>query len=257
MSRDNLALLKAEKNNPPIFLAPGIGDTSTNLLELANRLQVAHPVYGIEPRGINGVDEPLDRIEAMAEFYAGSFRRLQPHGPYYLIGYSLGGLVMLEVARLLTKAGETIALLVMVDSYPDRHKLSIPQHAWVALRLARKRAASLLRTRGQPQPPGEKRSVRLPLDEGMNRFNAYVKDRQHQAWRSYQPSFYDGKIRFVRAATPTFFPNNPSAVWRRFAKEFKVETVPGTHLEMLTSQLDTLAALLTQYVREALAEDQT
>jgi thioesterase domain-containing protein len=250
-----LVLLQDGPETPPIFMAPGIGDSAMNLLCLAHHMQVRHPIYGLEPRGMDGVEEPLDSVEAMAEFHGEAIRHLQPHGPYLLVGYSFGGLVTLEIARRLSASGEKVALLAMLDSHVDRHQLPLGQHAGLILRLARKRVGSLLRSSGHPQPRiGENPTSQLPLDESISGASLRVKECQYEAWRNYHPSFYNGKIRFVRAAIPTFFPNNPAAVWGHLANEFQVETIPGAHLEMLTTQLETLASVVTRYVREALAE---
>ena len=46
------------------------------------------------------MEEPLDRVEQMAEFYLDALHELQPRGPYILIGYSFGGLVALELSLI-------------------------------------------------------------------------------------------------------------------------------------------------------------
>jgi thioesterase domain-containing protein len=248
-----VVLLKAGTRMPPIFIAPGIGDTAEHLSQFANLLQVAHPVYGLQPRGRNGVDEPLRRIEEIAEFHCHSIQHLQPHGPYILIGHSLGGLVMLEVARRLGKANETVSLLAMLDSYPSRNNLSLPQHAALTLRLVMRRAVSLLRRSQPSQPHPRGAPSERPQEESMVRGGKAIKDSAYDAWRNYRPSFYSGKIRFVKAAIPTFFPSDPAAVWAHLTNEFQIETIPGAHLDMVTTQLETLSSVVARYVGEALA----
>ena len=44
----------------------------------------------MQAKGTDGVDEPFDRIEDLAQFYLDAIKKLQPHGPYFLVGYSLG-----------------------------------------------------------------------------------------------------------------------------------------------------------------------
>jgi thioesterase domain-containing protein len=60
----------------------------------------------------------------MARYSLGAVKQLQPHGPYLLIGFSLGGLVALEMAQQLVAQGEKIGLLAMLDSYPHVSRLS-------------------------------------------------------------------------------------------------------------------------------------
>jgi thioesterase domain-containing protein len=54
----------------------------------------------------------------MAADYAQLIRSVSPQGPYYLIGWSLGGLVAHAVATDLQRQGNEIGLLAAVDSYP-------------------------------------------------------------------------------------------------------------------------------------------
>jgi hypothetical protein len=52
-----------------------------------------HSDYGIQAKGVDGLEEPFDRGEDLAAFYLRSLRDIQPHGPYLLVGYCFEGLV--------------------------------------------------------------------------------------------------------------------------------------------------------------------
>lgn len=79
-----------------------------------------------------------------------------------------------------------------------------------------------------------------------------IRDNADIALKRYRPRFYEGRIAFVRAETPTTFPDNPVPVWTRLAAEFNLETVPGDHLEMLAVHFEQLASVLNRHLIEAL-----
>jgi thioesterase domain-containing protein len=81
---------------------------------LAAALPSDQPVYAIDPRWTAGLSET--RVEEMAARYLLDLRTLQPKGPYHLGGYCFGGYVAYEMARQLHIAGETTALLLLIDS---------------------------------------------------------------------------------------------------------------------------------------------
>jgi len=56
-------------------------------------------------------------VEEMATHYLEEIQQFQPHGPYYLGGFCLGGQVAYEMAQRLRKQGESVALLAMIDTY--------------------------------------------------------------------------------------------------------------------------------------------
>jgi hypothetical protein len=82
-----------------------------------------------------------------------------------------------------------------------------------------------------------------------------VRDAAYLALTRYQPKFYRGKIRFVRAEVTTEFPDDPVAVWGKLAEEFEVETVPGDHLGIMTTHFDSLASVISRFVKEALGSE--
>ena len=78
-----------------------------------------------------------------------------------------------------------------------------------------------------------------------------VRGAAYLALKRYRPQFYPGKIKFVRAEISTLFPDDPVAVWSHVAGQFEIETIPGDHWSMLTTQFDKLGSTLTDYLCEA------
>ena len=240
-------LLKTGPNKTPVFLAHGLGGSVIDFFQPVRRIESDHPIYGMQSNGIDGLDEPPERIEDMAEFYLHAIREVQPRGPYVLIGYSLGGLVALEMAQRLSANGDKIALLAMIDAYPHMRYLSLGQQIRLAARLAGRGLHILGNFSGSApyQPP-----VGVSLTPAMRR----VRDSAYVALTRYRPRFYRGKIKFVRAAVTSGFPADAAAVWAPLAQEIEVETVPGDHLGMIATHYDSLASVLSRYLREAFVE---
>src|SRR5580700_6067711 len=139
-----LVLLKDGPTEPPLFITHGLGESVIDFFQVVIHIQTAHPIQGMQAKGIDGTEEPFDRIEDMAQFYLNAIRQVQPHGPYLLAGYSLGGLVTLEMAQRLITDGEKVALLAMLDSYPDIRYLSLAERARLLTRLTTRRATNAM-----------------------------------------------------------------------------------------------------------------
>lgn len=243
-------LLNTGREDPPIFLAHGIGGSVLEFFQLVKHLKLPNAIYGIQAKGTDGVEAPLDCIEDMAEFHLAAIKETQPNGPYFIIGYSLGGLVMLEVAQRLSKKGEKIGLLAMLDAYPHRNFLSLKQRVRLASRLAGRRVASFLRM--LPRSGNADLAKRAKAVAAPTLGTLRVRDGGVKALRRYRPRFYNGEISFVRAASVSEFPDDAAATWNDLAREFKVETVTGDHQEILKTHFENLAAVLTRIVTEAL-----
>jgi acetoacetyl-CoA synthetase len=260
--------LKKGNRQPPILMAHGLGGRA-RFTELAQHIRTDHPIYGIQAKGIDGREEPFDRIEEMAHFYLEALKEFQPRGPYILIGYSFGGLVALEMAQRLSEEGSEIGLLVLIDAYPHPGFMSRSQRLRLGLQRSRRRIAQL---RQKPFNDaisyfldGVKRRLRIaeahhevPLEGSrlsLAQTTVQVKAKAYVALARYRPSPYSGRIKFVKSEGDTFFPGNPVPVWADLAPHFEVETVPGNHLDMVTTQFEGLAALLTRYLRETLPDE--
>jgi len=240
-----LVLLKPGTQEPPVFLAHGLGGSAMDFFQPVKHIQSEQPIYGLQARGIDGMEEPFERIEDMAEFHLDAIKKVQPHGPYFLIGYSLGGLVTLEVAQQLSARREKVALLAMLDAYPHIRHLALGQRVRLSARRASRGLRNLRASMAYQPPEG------VSLSPPMQR----VRDSAYQALTRYRPRSYPGKIKFVRAEISSAFPDDAVAVWAKLADEFEVETVPGDHLGIITTHFQSLAAVLSRYLKEAFCQE--
>jgi amino acid adenylation domain-containing protein len=101
----------------PLFCIHAAGGNILLYRELANRLNSNRPVYGVQSSALEHGLPKAKTVEEMAMEYAAEIRKLQPHGPYHLAGYCLGGTLAYEVARQLRLAGEEIGVLALFDTH--------------------------------------------------------------------------------------------------------------------------------------------
>ncbi|WP_445251739.1 MULTISPECIES: non-ribosomal peptide synthetase [unclassified Microcoleus] len=111
-----LVAIKSRGKNPPFFCVHPIFGVVFPYCELAFGLGENQPFYGLQPKGIDGESSPLTSIEDMAADYIAALRTVQPKGPYFLGGWSFGGLVAFEMAQQLLAAGDEVALLAVLDT---------------------------------------------------------------------------------------------------------------------------------------------
>ena len=112
-----LALNSRVAEVPPLFcLHAGFG-TVFDYEPLARQLDGRRSVYGVQCRMLLDPAWQDDSLQAMAQAYAERIRQQQAHGPYHLLGWSLGGALALLVAQVLEAQGQEVAFAGLVDSY--------------------------------------------------------------------------------------------------------------------------------------------
>jgi acetoacetyl-CoA synthetase len=251
-----LLLMKPGTAWPPVFFAHGLGGSAIDFYQPVKHLRASNPVYGIQSRGLDGLEEPLERIEDMAQFSLEAIREVQPQGPYLLVGFSLGGLLALEMAQRLRESGQEISLLALLDAYPHRSFLSLEQRTRLTTRQAGRRLSSAVR-KFQFSGYAEDSELLKPLDGNpLSPVMKRVRESARTALIRYQPRFYKGRMKFVRAAIATEFPDDPAAVWSPMAEKVEVDTVPGDHLGIITTHFEPLADVLSRYIQEAVHKSQ-
>ncbi|MYU23218.1 alpha/beta fold hydrolase [Streptomyces sp. SID8352] len=115
-SPDSLVTLRETGGPNPLYCVHPVSGSPYCYSGLAHGLGTDTPVHGFEAPGFDGVSEPAASIRELAERHTATLRDARPHGPYLLLGWSLGGVVAYEMARLLSAAGEEVPLLVIIDA---------------------------------------------------------------------------------------------------------------------------------------------
>ncbi len=114
-SWSSLVEIQPNGSQPPLFCIHPLGGEILCYRNLALHLG-SQSVYGLQPQGLDGKQPPLTRVEDMASHYIQEIQTIQPNGPYFLAGYSFGGIVAFEMAQQLHKQGEKVDFLVMLDT---------------------------------------------------------------------------------------------------------------------------------------------
>ncbi|MFE9613501.1 non-ribosomal peptide synthase/polyketide synthase [Streptomyces sp. NPDC006012] len=110
--------LRTGTTGTPLFCVHPLVGLSWAYAGLARYLDDRHPLYGLQAAGLDGPAHQPEAITEMAADYLVHLRKVQPAGPYRLIGWSFGGLVAQEMAVQLQDAGEQVELLMLLDTYP-------------------------------------------------------------------------------------------------------------------------------------------
>jgi amino acid adenylation domain-containing protein len=133
----SLVPIQTAGSQPPFFCVHALGGNVLEYYDLARHLGADQPFYGFQSQGLDGQQTPHTRIEDMAAHYVKEMRELQPEGPYFIGGRSMGGTIAFEMASQLQAMGEEVGLLALLDTYPSGYANLLLQGATVRTRLAR------------------------------------------------------------------------------------------------------------------------
>lgn len=225
--------LKEGDGRPPVFFVPGLGGSPVSLLAVSRLVTYPGPVIGIRARGLVRGETPHSSIEAMAGDALAAIRQRQAAGPYYLCGYSSGGLVVFDIARRLRESGDQVAFVGLVDT-----RMSIvrwPARAWLS---------AICSLPGKLRPSLDRIRVWRGA-VGMLR----VAIRTLVASARYRPASYAGTLTLFTPAGHD--PHMPSleSLWRPHAESVIVIETGGTHATMLSgAHAETTASALSRCV---------
>ena len=116
---DSLVPIKPSGSKTPLYIVHGAGLNVLIFNALAKNMDPEQPVYGLQARGLNGIDEPLGTVEEIAAHYVAAIMAKDAVGPYALAGYSFGGIIAYEMARQLKALGGEIKAVIVFDTYAN------------------------------------------------------------------------------------------------------------------------------------------
>ncbi|KPX95447.1 Non-ribosomal peptide synthase:amino acid adenylation [Pseudomonas amygdali pv. mori] len=103
-------------DNAPLFCLPPGGGGTYSYYPLAGQLSDSRPVYGLVNKAYVVPGWFDTSWQEMVDYYVKQIRMTQSHGPYNLLGWSMGGALAIEVAHVLEREGDTVSFLGLVDT---------------------------------------------------------------------------------------------------------------------------------------------
>jgi amino acid adenylation domain-containing protein len=243
----------------PFFCIHPAGGDVLCFFPLARLIGSDQAFYGFQARGLEDAAEPFGTIEEMAAHYVTEIQSVQPSGPYRVGGWSFGGLAAFELAQQLRTAGETVELLVVMDTAPGVETDGGPatesgskdNTGWlltIAEYIKGLRGKDLGVTAADLRPLDEEAQLRFFVErlqragvvhsgdslEQLRRLLRVYKTNV-QAYRAYVPRPYAGPITLIRAEQAAFPPElGPDLGWDQLTPHpIDHQQVPGDHITLL------------------------
>ncbi|MFI2763483.1 amino acid adenylation domain-containing protein [Streptomyces echinatus] len=238
---DDVVALRSRGEETPLFCVHPAGGEVTGFRHLAACTELHRPLFALQSPpaapGEQGRQEAAPHtVEALAARYLAAVRTVSPTGPYLLLGWSMGGLVAFEMARLLEQRGERPGMLFLVESYPEDR---LPQTD---------------DTDDQEEP-----GLYIPHDGASAAERLRVELRRHtnrahlRAARAYRPAPYAGPVTLVQAdkQNPDLL-DAATRTWSRVCAPGQLtrHVLEGDHLTLFEPPYVTeLARLITRTAR--------
>lgn len=269
----SLVPLKTSGSRDPFFLVHAIGGNVLNYGGLADSMPADQPLYALQAQGLDGKSRAASSVEEMAAHYVRAIGTIQPEGPYYLGGFSAGGLVAFEMARQLQRAGHSVALLSIFDSSiePTFRALvrnrSFPAAIHRLLRISRFNLHYMTRI-GVLKFLGKKcrnfamnaRILMFDVRAESNGREALtglpalpVEEAFLRARSNYSPEFYSGSaILFTTKDSDLYSPDRTLGWSKVIEGSLEVKRLPGNHDNLLDHpQLEVLVHELVNAIHQA------
>jgi amino acid adenylation domain-containing protein len=263
---DNVIQLRPGTSGTPLFCVHPVGGNVLAYRQFVEHLAEGYPVYAIRAEGLSGGEVPQHDLRTMAKRYVEAIRRIHPNGPYRLCGWSMGGIIALEMATQLA-SHERVELVTMIDSYAQETTGRVLEEAellnWMARDIAGMAGspvdlrASDLGTGGAARRRLIERAVAhgaMPKDvptEQLQRLCS-VLESNLQAMFAHQPRPYAGAALLIHTCDgPDDDPRHALAGWRDLLPNLTAHFVSGNHYTLLEPPaVQRLAHLLDAHLEQ-------
>jgi amino acid adenylation domain-containing protein len=121
---EHIVLLKqGSSRNKPVFMVHPIGGTTFCYKSLVDEMGDYRTIYGIQDPAVDNKDAHYPNLKALACDYVVRIQAIQPYGPYYLCGASLGATVAVEMAAQLEAKGEVVKFIGLMDGFASYQRV--------------------------------------------------------------------------------------------------------------------------------------
>lgn len=258
---------------PPLFLVHAIGGNVVGYQDLVPYWPADQPLYALQARGLDAQTRPAATVEEMAADYLEAIRLAQPHGPYYLGGYSAGGVVAFAMACKLQEAGFDVGKLILIDSSiegPVRNRLRSRPVGGECLRVSRTvrwNLAYMQRIGMRDFLSVKRRNLGMNVNIASQKLRRALPFALRQsttpslnveesfilALRNYVPGRFRGRAALLRTEDAEFYSPDESLGWRDVIDgTVSVHRIPGNHDNILSGpQVKILAEGILSEMDEA------
>lgn len=208
---------------------------------LARWLAPRWAVTGIQSPRPAGPMATAENLDALCDSHLATLQQQQPHGPYYLLGYSLGGTLAQGIAARLRQRGETVAFLGLLDTWPPETQNWAEKEAngldpEVLAEINREREAFLAAQQGNAS------------GELFTAIEGNYADAVRLLTTAHSVPF-DGKATLFAAQKTLPAGIDPQSAWAPWVRELDVYRLDCAHVEIVSPQaFETIGPVL----REAL-----
>ncbi len=217
-----------ESDGPTLFCFHPASGFAWQFSVLARYLSPRWSITGIQSPRPQGPMASAASLDEVCEHHLQTLLAQQPHGPYYLFGYSLGGTLAQGIAARLRQRGEAVAFLGLLDTWPPETQNWAEKEAngldpEVLAEIDREREAFLAAQQGQAS--GELFSA----IEGNYADAVRLLTTAHSAK-------FDGKATLFVAEKTRQEGMDPQVVWGPWVGELEVFSQNGAHVDIISPQ---------------------
>jgi len=265
----SLVPIKPHGSKMPLYIVHGDGLNVFIFNNLAINMDEEQPVYGLQARGLKGIDEPLDVMEDIATNYIAEILAQNPTGPYLLAGYSFGGYIAVEMRKQMAAMGKEVKMLIMFDT--DAEKSDYKSWYYLLPKKIKRylpRLVSFLKSAMHHPIITLKDGFQILSQKILGPFskrdskNFYrqikkINDKHLIAFRNYLMEPFDDKVYLYKAKICTHYVDDTEFLgWKKYAKKgVELYEVPGDHLSMLLPQnVEEFASILQRSIDQCLIE---
>ncbi len=196
---------------------------------LSEYLGKDQPFYGFLPYGSNGEKVKYKSVEAFAAEYIRQLQKIIPRGPYFLGGFSFGGVLAFEMAIQLQRAGYEVPFLTLLDSKTSKAFEYISWHSNI-FKIIKSNILGPMKRKMIDQAKLLTCQlfffINKPIPISLRNF--YIVGKYRELTLKYKPDYYRGEILLFRAEEANLrYEYNG---WETHADKVNLVTFKGTHL---------------------------
>ncbi|MEJ2792356.1 non-ribosomal peptide synthetase [Iodobacter sp. LRB] len=240
--------LRAGLGKPLFFIHPASG-FAWQYSGFARQLSGQWPLIGLQSPRPDGVIATCANMDEVCDRHLANLLRIQPQGPYHLLGYSFGGAVAHGLAARLQAMGEQVAFLGLFDMYPpEEQDWTAPSEEEANTELDREREQFML--------AAEEGADEFMLREKTEMFEQIVANYADavRLLSSAHSSRFDGKAQLFVASRTLPADWDIQARWAAYVEELEAHYLDCAHEDIVSPEsLTVLGPLLDQILTKTLS----